>query len=60
MFCGTTISHTLYNCSNHIGDVMVSVLAPSALDRGFGSTSCRVDVNTVKLVFAALLLGMQY
>jgi hypothetical protein len=39
---------------------MVSILASSAIDRGFGSTPCRVDVNTIKLAFAVLLLNMQY
>ena len=43
---------------NRIGDVMVSVLASIAVDRGFKPG--RVKPKTIKLVFVASLLSTQH
>ena len=43
---------------NHIGGVMVSVLAVSVVD--LGSSSSRVRRKTMQLVFVASLPSMQY
>ena len=43
---------------NRVGDVIVSVLASSAVDRGFEPN--RVKPMTITLVFVASLLTMQH
>jgi hypothetical protein len=53
LLCATTLQKV-----NHIGSVMVSVLASSAVDRGFDPD--QVKPKTIKLVFVASPLSMQH
>ena len=45
---------------NHIGSVIVSVLAPNVVDCAPGSSPDRVEPKTIKLPFVASPLSKQY
>jgi len=60
-----TVNESIQKCyhpisMNHIGGVIVSMLASRAVNRGFESVWSNQSPNTIKYVFASSPLNMQH